>query len=204
MKKVRELLKKHYAQTFQEHGASSKGVDWKSPEAATIRHNLLLNLLDTEQDQYSVLDVGCGYGALLDIFKEKNIPVNYTGIDFVPDMIKEAQLRHSDHTFFSGDFLDWKAPQKYDYVFANGLFTQKLGASDQELEIFLKEVIKKMFAVCNKGISFNLLTDRVDFKASENFYRSPEKTFSESLALSRKCRIDHVSPFFEYFVYLYK
>ncbi|HTL40532.1 MAG TPA: class I SAM-dependent methyltransferase [Pseudolysinimonas sp.] len=50
-----------------------------------------------ELDQHtSVLDVGCGYGALLDYWQPRG---EYLGIDVVDQFIVEAELRHPDRIF---------------------------------------------------------------------------------------------------------
>ena len=39
----------------------------------------------------SLLDVGCGYGALADLIKELKIDIDYVGIDVVPEMVSAAE-----------------------------------------------------------------------------------------------------------------
>jgi ubiquinone/menaquinone biosynthesis C-methylase UbiE len=56
-----------------------------------------------------VLDVGCGFGRLSDMFE------NYIGIDFSEEMIKKAKTRYPGKTFA---VLDWKnIPDKHDVIF---------------------------------------------------------------------------------------
>lgn len=46
----------------------------------------------------SVLDAGCGYGALYDSLVAVNLNVRYTGVDISPDLIELAKYRYPDTT----------------------------------------------------------------------------------------------------------
>lgn len=51
-----------------------------------------------------VLDIGCGNGRLLELFKNKNI--NYTGIDSSKKLIRLAKEKYPNHSFFRENALD--------------------------------------------------------------------------------------------------
>lgn len=51
----------------------------------------------------TVLDAGCGYGALCCCFQEARLAVDYTGIDVSPDLIELARYRYPDRTFLCHD-----------------------------------------------------------------------------------------------------
>lgn len=64
----------------------------------------------------SVLDAGCGYGALLDCLEEVKLEVRYTGVDISPDLIDLARERYPGRAFqvadlrklpFSDGAFDW-------------------------------------------------------------------------------------------------
>lgn len=67
----------------------------------------ILNLFKDKR----VLDVGCGYGRLSDIF------ANYTGIDFSSEMIKLAKKLHPDKIFSVVDVHTIKDLDDFDIIF---------------------------------------------------------------------------------------
>lgn len=60
-------------------------------------------LADLISDQESILDVGCGYGRLLDMLPESWIGC-YTGIDLSPDLVHIARKRHPNYQFIVDNF----------------------------------------------------------------------------------------------------
>ncbi|MDX2021293.1 MAG: glycosyltransferase [Deltaproteobacteria bacterium] len=65
----------------------------------------------------SVLEVGCGRGDLL-----ASLPhAEKAGIDFVPELIEQAQARHSNIAFSVGDVLSAPADRRFDAVVCDRL-----------------------------------------------------------------------------------
>ena len=207
MHKVSEMLRDHYAQAFRTYGATSEGVDWgKDQDRAVFRYQKMLAVIPaTEKRQVSLLDVGCGYGALLQYAKENHITLAYTGIDVVPDMICEASARHKDANFLTGDILDLDIKARFDYVVCNGILTQKLDASNLEMDDFASRLIRRMFALCERGVAFNVMTTKVNYFSANLYYRNPAELFAWCMSeLTRHIKIDHACPLYEYTLYLYR
>ena len=93
MDKVSGILHDHYQMTFNDYGATSKGVDWGDKEwAALLRQRKMLEILKNRNFS-TILDVGCGYGALADLIHKEKFNLKYCGIDVVEEMIREAKKR---------------------------------------------------------------------------------------------------------------
>ncbi|MDR1086141.1 MAG: hypothetical protein LBP22_15095 [Deltaproteobacteria bacterium] len=59
---ISDNLKKHYAETFQRHGATPIGVDWGfKTDKITKRYKAFVSNMP-QKPSLSILDVGCGYG----------------------------------------------------------------------------------------------------------------------------------------------
>ena len=101
MHKITKKLRDHYRATFLKYGPTSKGVDWGDKEwAARLRQEKMLNVIEKPTvGTVSLLDVGCGYGALADLIKELKIDIDYVGIDVVPEMVLAAEKRHPEFVF---------------------------------------------------------------------------------------------------------
>ena len=61
----------------------------------------------------SVLDVGCGYGRLIDLMPE-DWRGAYMGLDVSPDFLQIARANHPNHTFILTNVMDFNPIAKYD------------------------------------------------------------------------------------------
>src|SRR5688572_30004601 len=129
MREVSESLRDHYARTFAAHGPSAKGVDWgEKDDDLRLRYDKMLSVIaDPARGAHTILDVGCGYGGLLQYGRDKGLDLRYTGIDIVEPMIEWAKRNVPQGRFIAGDVFDWKGDETFEYVVCNGILTQKLG-----------------------------------------------------------------------------
>lgn len=206
MESVTKRLKDHYEKTFSEFGASSRGVDWGKNEDVQLRYENMLSVITSKSvESVSILDVGCGYGGLLDYAVNCDVKLDYTGIDVAKNMIAYANLHHENSSFFVGDVLHHPFHQQFDYVVCNGILTQKLATTIKDMDHFAYALIRRMFDLCKTGIAFNIMSNKVNFMAENLYYRSPVEMLSFCLDnLSSKVRIDHAYPLYEYTVYVYR
>lgn len=210
MNNISKILQKHYQNTYKQFGASSQGVDWGNKEwAAFLRQNKMLDVIPEKSiesnKRLSLLDVGCGYGSLAEIIKDKGFNLNYTGIDVVPEMITDAQKRNPIFNFICGDFLDIEIPH-YDFVICNGILTQKTNVSTLEMNKYCQDMIRKMFELCNIGIAFNTMSTYVNFQKDNLFYKNPSELMAWCMSeISPAIKIDCAYElWYEYTVYIYK
>ena len=199
-------FKRHYGTTFAAFGANARGVDWGREEEVAIRYQKMLSMSGLARGNgKTLLDVGCGYGGLLDFALSEGYCISYTGIDVVESMILYAAARHRAARFMVGDVLDYPFRSKFDYVVCNGVLTQKLAAGNEEMDLYAHAIIRKLFDLCNVGIAFNIMTDQVNFRADNLYYRSPAEVLNFCREnLSRRVLLDHSYPLYEYTVFAYK
>jgi len=209
MNNISSLLGEHYAKKFSEHGATPEGVDWgANPADHLLRIDRMLAVLELGEvagSKHSLLDVGCGYGSLLDLAKKRGIPLEYSGIDLCASMIDTAKTRHPDAEWNVGDVLNMDKGHRFDYVVCNGVLTQKLNASIRDMDRFLLDLLLRMFDICRIGIAFNVMTTHVNFMAPNLYYRNPVELIGWCMTeLSSRIRLDHAYPMYEYTIYLYR
>jgi SAM-dependent methyltransferase len=206
---ISQLLGEHYARKFAEHGTRPEGVDWgPDPADHLLRLDRMLALTEMGRQPgatHSILDVGCGYGSLLELIDNRGLQFPYTGIDICEPMIQAAREKHPNAEWLVGDVLDLDASRQFDYVVCNGILTQKLGATIQDMDRFLKTIVTKMFGLCRIGIAFNVMTTHVNFTAPNLYYRNPAELLAWCMSeLTPRIRLDHAYPMFEYTLYLYR
>lgn len=204
---TKELLK-YYRDTLQRHGTNPRGVGWPNELETNIRYDRMLRVMDELYgvNHPSLLDVGCGYGGLIDYIQKKKLQVNYTGLDALGDMIEEAAQLHPNENFYQGDLLDmYDRIGTFDYVVCNGILTLK---NDNDLDTmmqFTKTLIRQMFHCCRIGIAFNIVSTYVEWYGSKNFYRNPLEILAFCLSeLSHHVKLDHSYRIQDYTVYVYR
>jgi cyclopropane fatty-acyl-phospholipid synthase-like methyltransferase len=189
----------YYSEKLREHGTTSRGVDWNSEESQFLRFSQLLKVIDSESEELSLLDFGCGYGALLDFlssdYAEQNI--RYTGFDISEAMTQAAETRYREHR--SARFLsDSSGLTPHDYTVASGIFNVRRGISDQEWKEYIFDQLRFMRSLSVKGFAWNMLTSYSDpeYMRSDLFYSNPgemfdfcKRNFSKNVALLHDYRL---------------
>lgn len=206
MNEISKSLRNHYSSCFNEHGPTSMGVDWgQNQSAADIRTRKILEILKHAKPGSSLLDVGCGYGALVDHIPS-NLDISYYGIDVAPNMIEYAENNYGNFgTFYCNDFLDWEPNRRFDYIVCNGILTQKLEASHLNMLNYSQKLLKKMYSTSTIGIAFNCMSTFVNFQKSNLFYRSPSEFVSWCMSeLSSRVVLDSAYDlWYEYMIYVF-
>lgn len=204
---ISDRLRNHYAQTYKNYGATTRGVDWSdSQEKERLRLSKVLGVTKSRSlgRGYSVLDVGCGYGAAYEAIRREYPPVKYTGIDLVSQMIEDAQNAHSEARFICGDFLNEEFDNQFDYVICSGILTQKLETENEAMFEYLRKLVSKMFSLSKIGISFNVMSLFSNFQTNNLFYLFPQDIIDFVCSdLSQHFVIDHSYGLFEFTTYVY-
>ena len=107
-----------------------------------------------EDAEGSLLDVGCGLGALAD-----HLPpgVRYTGIDLLPKRIAQAKAMRPDLRFEVADVLQWRHGP-YDWVVCSGALNVAVAGGRQAEADWFQECLQAMWALTDKALLFNCLT----------------------------------------------
>lgn len=173
--KLQEKVKDYYDKAIQKHGKCHQGVDWNSVESQYLRFEQLLKVVEPQQD-FSINDLGCGYGALLEYLELKKFAVsNYAGYDLSEQMVELAQKQFasiSNAVFYVGDNL-----READYTVASGIFNVKGEASDDVWSEFMIGTLAEMNAASNKGFSFNVLTKYSDREYMKDYLYYADPAF---------------------------
>ena len=83
-----------------------------------LKSNLKLVILNNTR----ILDVGCGFGHMLDYLQAWNIDAQYTGVDICPEFIDVARQRHPKADFRLLNILETDIEETWDWVFLVGAF----------------------------------------------------------------------------------
>jgi SAM-dependent methyltransferase len=180
----------YYSEKLAQHGETPRGVDWNGEESQELRFEQLCKVIDS-RTQFSLNDLGCGYGALNDYLAGRYSGVSYSGIDVSESMIRSAEqrLRGKSKTRF---VLASEPDQIADYGVASGIFNVRLGRSDAEWREYLGATLDILDRTSRLGFSFNCLTSYSDTDKMRDylFYADPcalfdlcKRRYSRNVAL---------------------
>ncbi|MFQ5355728.1 MAG: class I SAM-dependent methyltransferase [Mariprofundaceae bacterium] len=154
-KEQRQRIINRHRDSLTRHGQHPNALYWSSREVQEIRFRVLGEIGIESGD--SVLDVGCGFGDFMDWSTARGIVLDYTGIDLSPDLLAEARKQHPATPFFDGDLFDMDfADQSFDWVLLSGALNEQL----HDDGAYARKVIERMYALCGRGVAFNLLDGR--------------------------------------------
>ena len=189
---TQKKLNEYFTEKLETFGATAKGVDYNGEQARLIRFAELVKIIDPAQS-FSIIDYGCGYGAMFEFLHEKGWEFEYYGVDLIEKMVSAGREKYKD---FSNARLttDEKELPVADYLVAAGIFNIKLESPYDEWQNFICETLPRMNALCSKGFSFNMLTKYSDAdrmaERPDLFYGDPlfffdfcKRNFSRSVAL---------------------
>jgi SAM-dependent methyltransferase len=200
VKNSEEILREvagYYSAKLAEFGESPQGVDWNSQESQNLRFDQLMKIVQTNEG-FSINDLGCGYGALIDFLQVSFKNFSYQGIDVSEEMLTAAKLRYvnfSQSTFVVGA----KPSVMADYGIASGIFNVRLGRTDDEWQHFLCETLDILSETSRQGFAFNCLTSYSDREKMRDYlyYANPLDLFD----LCKKKYSRHVSLLHDYGLY---
>jgi len=189
---IQHKLNNYFTEKLEQHGTTAKGVDYNGEQARDIRFVELVKVINPT-NQFSVIDYGCGFGAMFDFLHVQGWKFDYYGVDLIEKMIVAGRETHMD--FPNAHFTtNEKELPEADYLVAAGIFNIKMDAEYTEWQDFVVKTLHRMNALCSKGFSFNMLTKYSDAdrmaQRPDLFYADPlfffdvcKKNFSRNVAL---------------------
>jgi SAM-dependent methyltransferase len=189
---VYDRIEAYYADKISRHGAGPRGVDWTCIATQELRFVQLLKLCDFSQP-FSLNDVGCGYGALIDFVARRHpqAEVDYLGVDLSPAMISRARRRHRGapgRRFVVGN----EVPRIADYAVASGVMNVMLDHPRALWEEFVADTLRRMHASSRRGFAVNFMAEKPDGPAGEGLYRTDPSRWTLFCQQTLGCAVELV------------
>jgi SAM-dependent methyltransferase len=186
-------LRQFFDDKIKAHGPTGEGVGWKDTAAQRARYAQLLHLFEPTVLRFSVIDYGCGAGALAGYIAEQGYQMDYLGYDMTPASVEAARAAHGHlpGVRFTADERDLRP---VDYVVGCGLFSMRLNTPDDEWHAYMLRMIERLWSLSTRGIVFNSLTSYSDpaYMRPELFYPDPMQVFDFcKRTLSRNVALYH-------------
>lgn len=148
---IKDAIRRRYAASFQQHGATHQGLLYGSPSSQTDRFMVISRIADYEGS--TVLDVGCGFADLLPYLRERHGPFTYTGIDLSPDMIATASQRYPGKDLRVGAIDTIPDSAQWDFVIESGIFN-----TNEWTWQLVEKSLRDMWSHCSRALIATFLS----------------------------------------------
>lgn len=196
---LRSQVRKYYEDKLRQHGPTAAGVDWNSRGSQELRFRQFERLWENEPDA-TVIDYGCGYGALATYLRGRGHRGAYVGFDLSDAMIDAA--REHVASLPSCRFTSSRSELvPADYAVASGVLNVKQEASDESWQGFVDETIADLASLGSRGFALNALTSRSDpgKRRRDLYYADPLRMFEYvQRTYSRHVALLHDYPLWEF------
>ncbi len=169
-----DSVRAYFSRRMKEHGSSPRGVDWNTVEAQELRFAQVMNVRDHD-GPFTIVDWGCGYGALYGFLERYGLPFTYVGYDITPAALVRARTDHPG-VMFVGD--ENEIPE-CEFVVASGVYNIKLDESVEAWRDYVQDQLRRMFAKATRGVAATFLTTYSDppKRRPDLFYADPLQMF---------------------------
>lgn len=176
--KILSQTERYYDKKVSELGVCAAGVDWKSEHDQVKRFEQIAGLFKNNNN-FSLIDYGCGYGAMVPYLFKRHNAFSYVGCDISYSMITHALTLYGDHEnveFIRCSEIDFMT----DYCVSSGIFNVRQNVSDELWLEYLQSTLQMFNRYSRLGFSFNLLSVNCDpeKKRDDLFYADKDQIVS--------------------------
>ena len=185
---VFDEIKEMYADALLKHGDSPSSL--LTPKG---RNKLRFRAVGQQINRggIKILDYGCGLGYLYEYLSKFDYPVEYTGVDILPQFIDTCKSKYPKAEF---RLIKETEPidGAYDIVFASGVFNLISHEAKELSKDYTFERIKHLFSITTDVLVCDFLSSLVDFEQvkAQHFSASEIIEFC-SKKLSRRFQLRH-------------
>ena len=148
-----------YNKRFDTFNNTPKGVFWNSKLSQDLRLNIILDkiLQNSKSDEFSIADIGCGYGRLYEIIRERKLngKVEYHGFDINQKIISFCK---NNKDFENIKFSISAFPlNETDYVVMSGTYNLTPTNNISLWEDYIIKNLTSNWKLVQKAMIFNCL-----------------------------------------------
>ena len=200
---ITERVERYYTGKVRTHGATPAGVDWNSLASQVTRFDKLLEVCRGLED-FSLIDYGCGYGALFGHLSEQGRKCAYVGYDLSAEMVQRGQQLYGERARFT---TDASSLARAGFTVASGIFNVRLDVAVPDWESYVHETLDRLHELSESGFAFNVLTGYSDkeYMRADLYYADPLALFDRcKRRYSRSVALLHDYPLYEFTILVRK
>jgi cyclopropane fatty-acyl-phospholipid synthase-like methyltransferase len=195
----------YYSGKLAQHGATARGVDWNSEDSQRLRFDQLARVFEGARGTFTVLDYGCGVGALVPYLSERFPAFELTGFDVAEEMVATARSLHgAPRVHFTTSIDD---SERFDYVVASGIFNVRMHHEAAAWRTYIEDTLERFHRLSVRGFAFNILTSYSDpeYMRQDLYYGDPRELFDLCVRrFSRRVAVLHDYPLYEFTIIVRK
>ena len=185
-----------YQTRLKQRGNNAEGVFWKSKSTQIARFAALLEITKKASPylQTTIVDIGCGYGAMLNFIEQSAYSQNilYSGVDINRSMIKACwqQFPEKKHLFRLGR----KPYKEVDFSVFSGTFNLCFSNKLETWEKYIFGNLEQSWKKSRFGLVLNLLCDirpsirnQIYYANRKQFITRANERFGPTHAISTPC-----------------
>lgn len=190
-----------YSEAYRNFGNSKEAVLWpkgRQKERFDILTKPILN------ENFSILDFGCGLAHFKDYLAEKYKHFEYTGVDIVEAFIQENVQNHPDDTFVRMQSLQ-DITGEYDYSVVSGAFNLLYEEDYESQWRYIQNALTYLFDITKVCLSCNFMIDQVDYTQDGAYHQNAVELYMfVSKQLSRRLILDQSYMPYEFTIHIFK
>ena len=187
-----------YNERLKKYGASQKTLGWDKSRSK-LRFDILCSKWNL--DNSSILDFGCGFGDLFGFLITTEVKnFTYLGIDINSELLSVAKDRYPEASFQDYAFFNDNKNSEFDYLFASGVFNDKI----ENNITFIENSFKLFNRIAKKGFAANFLSNKVDYREKHIFYSDPASILNLGYRFSNNIVLRNDYMPFEYTLFVDK
>ena len=160
-----------YTSRLIKYGNNPKGLFWKNSFTQIHRFELILSALNKHNNlkKFTICDIGCGYGKLLEFLKKKlnKSTFQYQGCDLNSTLIEYCTKNYSNKNF---KFYKQSSPKgSVDFSVMSGTYNLSVTKDIKMWEKYIFKNLINIWKQTNKVMAFNLLHHN-EKKIEQNLY----------------------------------
>ena len=195
-------IARHYEACLERHGDNCRGVDWPNEADAVKRYRVMLELIRERDQPVSLLDFGCGASHLYEHVPDH---VEYAGADVSAGFIRLSRRKYPGNKYYQLDILEDNSLPEFDYIVANGVFTERTSLSYEAMWEFFTGAVEQVWRRARKGLAFNVMSRYVDWERDDLFHAAIDDVMAFLVGtLSRHVIIRNDYGLYEYTIYVYR
>ena len=187
--------RERYRKRWEKYGYDPRTLGWNKGRQGVRFTAAIENL--RYQEFASVLDVGCGFGDFFGHLRGKGWDGQYTGVDIVPELIREARRRHlGEKVIFHCRDME-RRPLEVTAAMGVvlGVFNHRLIRDNME---FISSMLEIVWKSTTAVVVLDFLSARADIQRDDLFYADPEAIYRLATRFSRRVMIHHAYAPFEF------
>ena len=185
-----------YQTRLKQRGNNAEGVFWRNQSTQIARFEALLEITKKASPnlQTTIVDIGCGYGAMLDFIEQSaySQTILYSGVDINRSMIRACwqQFPEKKHLFRLGR----KSYQEVDFSVFSGTFNLCFSNNVETWEKYIFSNLEHSWEKSRFGLVLNLLCEmqpsirnQIYYANRKQFITRAKNRFGPTHAISTPC-----------------